>query len=183
MRGEPHAFVGPYPMHISVIFRSRFLYGNVCTQLTDLNYSFSLSTYLKWYTMQDVLMFGLEMSFCTVVCINMRFGGVCFRQNDEASLSGFSSRLLLRAVPVFLPHEEWLNHTVPLPDDKDQLTPASSSVLSCSLTLLLSLPQWVFSSLLSHLGKIMKCFGLNKSCWVVDSLWGWKPQTWNNINN
>ena len=33
-----------------------------------------------------------------------------------------------------------------------------------------------------HLGKIMKYFGLNISCWFVDGIWKWKPEILNNIN-
>lgn len=105
----------------------------------------------------------------------MTFWKCALNKKSEVSSSGFSSCLLLKAAPGFLPHVEWLNHITSLPDDKDQIKPGFS--LSCFL------PQWVFSSLFSSFEESNEVLDLNISSWFVGYMWERKPELLNNKSN
>lgn len=63
---------------------------------------------------------------------------MCSKQKDEVLLPDFSSCLLLRAAPGFLPHVEQLAHTISSSGPGVRVW-QSSPILSFSLTLLFSL--------------------------------------------
>lgn len=163
------------------MFRSWFLYENVCIELTGLNYPFSVSVYLKCYSVQDTVTVGLGVLCCTFT-YKYEILETPFQQNDEVPLPDLSSCLLLKVVPGFLPHVEQLNHTYFF-----LMTSVrewnSSPILSFSLTLLLSFLSGFPHHYVPHLGRVMKYLGLNTSCWCVNCMWEWNPELLNNINN
>ena len=83
------------------------------------------------------------------ICMN-EFLEICFKQNDEASLSCFPSCLLLKAVSGFLDCMERLKHITYPFDNKRQIKLVSS---------VLSLPLFCFPFLRRFFSSLFPSFG------------------------